>query len=243
MSIRLQDQPCPQIPAWGRQAEPLQGRGRRRKQAPEKEMTAPKAGRAKEGWGTGRGARNNSSGSHPAEEARRRFIIACWRSRLCERQPLGKLGQAGSAPALPGAEPLCFPSPYSCAATQQNHSTLPSSSYSTNPGQAQLGAGKWVFCQPLICSQPSQARPSSHHHAASAQACRRLVGLGLSVPKAALARLLSANGSEGLEPSLVPGFPGDLLHGLLCLVAGGRGEDRPPAQPVCDPRKPRVALR
>ena len=81
-------------------------------------MTAPKAGREKEGWGTGHGARNNSSGSHPAAEARRRFIIARRRSRPRERQPLGKLGQAGSALTLPGAEPLCFLRPCSSAAVQ-----------------------------------------------------------------------------------------------------------------------------
>lgn len=32
----------------------------------------------------------------------------------------------------------------------------------------------------------------------------------------------------------------DLPYGRLCLMVGGRGEDSPPAQPGCDPRKPRV---
>lgn len=216
--------------------------GRRRERACEKEMTAPKAGRAKEGWGTGRGARNNSSGSHPAEEARRRrFIIAGRQWRPRKRQPPG---QAGSTPPLPGAAPLPFPRPYSGAAMRCNHSTPPSSSYCNNPGQAQLGVGERVFCQPLIGSQPSRARPRGRHHATSAQERGRLVGLRLSAPKAALARPLSADGSEGLEPpdfELPLGFR-DVLRGLLCLLAGGRGEESPPAQPGCDPRKRRVAL-
>lgn len=176
----------------------------------------------------GHGARNNSSGSHPAQEARRRFIIARWQSRPRKRQPPGKLGQAGSALTLPGAEPLCFLRPYSSAATEQNRSTPPSSSYCNNPGQAQLEVGKWVFCQPLIRSQPSRAGPRSHHRAASARERGRLVGLWLSAPKAALAPLLSANGSEVLKPDLAPSFP--WASGISSVVCSdrwlGEGERR-----------------
>lgn len=71
-------------------------------------MTAARAGRAQEGWGTGHGARNNSSGSHPAQELRGRFIIAQG----------GSPGQAGSAPAQP-----LFPQ-----AVQQRNRSLAASS-------------------------------------------------------------------------------------------------------------------
>ena len=142
-----------------------------------------------------------------------------YNSTPCERQRPGKLGQARSALMPPGAEPLCFLRPYSSAVMQGNHSTPPSSSYCNDPGQAQLGAGKWVFCQPLICSQPSRAGSRSHHHAASAEERGRLVGLWLSARKAALARLLSANGSEGLESDLAPSFPWvSGISSMVCCV-------------------------
>lgn len=104
--------------------------------------------------------------------------------------------------------------------------------------------GQMVSCQPLTRSQPSRAGPRSHHHAARAQECGRLVGLWFLAPKAALARLLSASGSEGLEPGLAPTSPG--LQGSppwSALPDGwGKGRGQPSAQPGCDPRKPRVTL-
>lgn len=85
-----------------------------------------KAGRAKEGWGRGHGARNNNSGSHPVEEARRRFITANSTLAIVAalEEPAGELGQAGSALTLAGAEPLCVLKPYSSAAKPQHTSQL-----------------------------------------------------------------------------------------------------------------------
>lgn len=55
------------------------------------------------------------------------------------------------------------------------------------------------------------------------------MGLWLSAPKAALAHLLSADGSEGLEPNLAPSFPwASGISSMVCSVYGwGKGRGQP----------------
>lgn len=70
----------------------------------------------------GHGARNNSSGSHPAREVYNSTLTIT----ACERQPLGALDQAVSALVLLGAKPLFSEAMEQCsyAASPQHASQL-----------------------------------------------------------------------------------------------------------------------
>lgn len=132
-------------------------------------MTAARAGRAQEGWGTGTGARNNSSGSHPAEEVRRRFIIA-------HRAAWARLGQPGSAPALPEL------------------STQTTACLAANPGEI----SQELAWGPVPAFDLQPGRTQSHHPTASG--ARGGHGALAITARAALTPPLSASGARGHSP-------------------------------------------
>lgn len=190
MRVHPRDQPCPQIPAWGWQAEPSVGRG---------EKTS--AG-SREGNDSSEGRESTGRMGHRARGQEQQQWLPPRRGGE-EKVFNSSQGQPGLSWVRLGQPQRCLssasPSPGWAAVKPQHSCQLLLREYPRNWHTAPLPA---FDLQP---AQPGRAqRPPPHSKCSGAQGGH---GALVITPRAALARLLSANSSEGPEPDLAPSFP------------------------------------